>query len=965
MNGPFLKRVAIFLAIYFVGSRLGLLVTLGPGQVSPVWPPTGIALAAILLLGYRFWPIVALAVVVDHALRLPLGVTAIIAVGKTVEALLGAYLLRRFVGFSNRLARVRDVLGLAAVGAVFSTLVGAIICVVGLVLASVASWADFVSLLWLWWLGDGMGVLLAAPPMLVWAARPSVRLDRRTVAELALLMTSLLVACEAAFGGHLAPSEFDLPLAYMPFPFVIWAALRFGMHGAVTSALLTSIHAIAGTVHGHGPFVRSSPIENLILLQAFVAVIVLTALVLGAVTTERGRVARELRKSQGRYNLATTAGAVGVWDWDLETNEIYVDPVLKGILGYQDHEIQNHISDWDKLVHPDDVERVRAEVMSHQVAEAPHYEVAHRAVHKDGSTRWFLVRGNARRDKDGRPVRMTGTSIDITTNRQAEEALEQSERRARKQLAELEHLYQTAPVGLCLVDRELRWVRINERLAGFHGKPVSEHIGRRMKDLIPEIAAKSEPVYRKVFETGEPIVDAEVSGVTPADPDSERHWLASFYPLKLDDGTVYAVSNVVQDITSRKRAEMLQTGNSRVLELLAEDRDIVEVFEELARTVESQLGASSRCSILLVDRQKKHLRFCAAPNLPKEFHESVDGLPIGASEGSCGTAAYRHQTVIVADMMNDPLWEKYREVARRFNLKSSWSVPVLSESDQVLGTLCVFHTRRHEPTSRETDVTQKAASLARVAIEHTKALAALQDRETALRQSHAKIQDLAGRLIVAQEEERRRLSRELHDGLNQHLAALSFEIGFLRSRLPEQNADMRERLLALQTRAALVIEDVRHMSRELHPASLEHLGLVSALRTHCLEIEKQEPIRAKLTLVKVPEDIPREVALCLYRVAQEALRNAVKHSGAPEVRVTLTGAEGGLELYVADSGSGFDREGTHGGLGLVSMEERVRLLGGSFRLTSQPRLGTRLEVRVPVSQTQEPVGDPTVQKHRA
>ena len=701
MNRVFLKRVAIFLVLYFAATRLGLLATMGPGNVSPFWPPTGVALAAILLFGYRFWPVVALAIFLDHATRLPLAATIVLSFGKSIEALLGAYLLRRLVGFSNSLDRVDNVVALTVVGAGFSTMVGAAICVAGLALAGVAPWADFVSLWWLWWLGDGMGVLLAAPPMLVWAARPSLRLDRRTIAELAVLMTALLLACEAAFGGPLTVSNLHFPVAYLPFPIVIWAALRFGIHGAVTSAFLTSVHAVVGTVHGYGPFARASVLESLILVQAFVAVIVLTALALGAVTAERGEVARALRKSQRRYDLAANAGSVGVWDWNLETNEVYVDPLLKAILGYEDHEIPNHIKDWGSLVHPDDAERVKAEITSHRSGETAHYEVAHRAVHKDGTIRWFLVRGNARRDKDGRPVRMTGTSIDITTGRQAEEALEQSERRARKQLAELEHLYQTAPVGLCLVDREMRWVRINERLASFHGKPVSEHIGRRMQELIPEIAAKSEPFYRKVFDTREPIVDEEVSGVTPADPDTEKHWLASFYPLTTDDGTVYAVSNVVQDITSRKHAEMFQAGMSRVLERLAEGRDIVEVFDELARTVESQLGSSSRCSVLLADETKKRLRFCAAPNLPEEFHESVDGLPIGAAEGSCGTAAYRRQTVVVANMIQDPLWEKYREVARRFGLKSSWSVPILSESDQVLGTLCVFSTRPRQPTSQE------------------------------------------------------------------------------------------------------------------------------------------------------------------------------------------------------------------------------------------------------------------------
>ena len=265
--------------------------------------------------------------------------------------------------------------------------------------------------------------------------------------------------------------------------------------------------------------------------------------------------------------------------------------------------------------------------------------------------------------------------MDITTDRQAEEALEQSERRAREQFTELEHLYQTAPVGLCLMDRDLRWIRINERLAGFHGKPVSEHIGRRMNELIPEIARETEPVYRRVFETGEPIVDVEVSGVTPAEPDTERYWLASYYPLKLDDGTVHAVSTVVQEITARKRAEMLQAGTNRVLGLLARGGSLAEVLTELASTLESQLKVGPCCSILLLDEEKR-LRVYAAPSLPREFNEEVDGLPIGPSVGSCGSAAYRGETVIVTDIMENLLWKDYRELGARFGLRACWSVPI-------------------------------------------------------------------------------------------------------------------------------------------------------------------------------------------------------------------------------------------------------------------------------------------------
>jgi signal transduction histidine kinase len=164
-----------------------------------------------------------------------------------------------------------------------------------------------------------------------------------------------------------------------------------------------------------------------------------------------------------------------------------------------------------------------------------------------------------------------------------------------------------------------------------------------------------------------------------------------------------------------------------------------------------------------------------------------------------------------------------------------------------------------------------------------------------------------------------------------------------------------------------IINDARLMSRQLHPASLEHLGLVTSLRSLCAEIEKQEGIRVRLSLIDVPDHIHPDAALCLYRVAQEGLRNAAKHSGAKEVRVTLTGASRTIELYIADTGSGFDSAQIkeRGGLGLVSMEERVRLLGGSFRITSQPRLGTRIAAKVPLSrQPAEALPDP-LQQERA
>jgi signal transduction histidine kinase len=235
--------------------------------------------------------------------------------------------------------------------------------------------------------------------------------------------------------------------------------------------------------------------------------------------------------------------------------------------------------------------------------------------------------------------------------------------------------------------------------------------------------------------------------------------------------------------------------------------------------------------------------------------------------------------------------------------------------------------------------------------ERKKVEESLRSSEVTLRKSREKIQYLADKLLTTQEEERRILSRELHDDINQRVAMLAVDIGMLKQQLSEPEDLISDQLGQFQARAMELANDVRRISRELHPSVLEHLGLGAALKSHCAELSEGIGLQVKLTLRKLPEAIPSDVALCLYRVAQECLHNVARHSGAREARVVLRGTTSGLKLSISDAGVGFDMEKAYkkGTLGLISMEERVRLANGNFSVKSIPGNGTKLEVLVPLS----------------
>jgi PAS domain S-box-containing protein len=230
--------------------------------------------------------------------------------------------------------------------------------------------------------------------------------------------------------------------------------------------------------------------------------------------------------------------------------------------------------------------------------------------------------------------------------------------------------------------------------------------------------------------------------------------------------------------------------------------------------------------------------------------------------------------------------------------------------------------------------------------------AALRAREQSLGKTREGLRKLAARLLHAQEEERRRIAREMHDDWTQRLALLSFDIAKLARRIgdPEQALPL---LHAMQEQLEALSEDVHAVSRQLHPAILDDLGLVEALRSECTTLARRERIAIDYRADAIPPGLAKDAALCIYRVVQEALRNLAKHAAVKEAVVSLTVAGPELCVRVEDRGAGFDSaaERSHPGLGLSSMHERVRLVGADLAITSAPGQGTTVQVRVPLRRT--------------
>jgi PAS domain S-box-containing protein len=687
------------------------------------------------------------------------------------------------------------------------------------------------------------------------------------------------------------------------------------------------------------------------LLTVFIAVLCLALVVLIIESLSKRRLLSEVALFRDRLHKALFAGNSVAWDLDDKTGCDVWFGDLERLFGIPSETVCVHFQDFYRYVHPEDRARVSGAVAEARGNRSP-YAVEFRVVHEDGTIRWVSASGEFQYTKEGEPTRMLGVAVDITERKQSNEALVKSEEKFAK-------AFRSSPVILTLTRvRDHRYLDVNETFEQITGWNRDEVIGRTPLDIkIWVDPAKREEAVNLVlakksvrnFEVryrcknglegvglasaefieidGEPcllsaIVDitdrkrtedelrlkeselARMQGEAVATNfehqgirrDGGRVWIeAEVVPIHDRDGKPVGSQKLLREVTERKRAE----------QVLRESEERFRLVANTAPVMIWMAGTDKLCNYF----NKPWLDFT--------------GRPLEAELGN-GWAEGVHPEDLHHCL------QCYREA---FDRREAFELQYrLRRSDGEFRWMLDIGAPRFDPDGSFTGYIGSCIDIT--------------DRKLA----EEALATIGRRLIEAHEEERTWIGRELHDDINQRLALLAVELDRWNQDVPS-SAELHEQVRHAQQRITEIAKDVQSLSHRLHSSKLEYLGLAKAAGSFCRELSEQTGVEVNFSHRGIPRTLPQDVSLCVFRVLQEALQNAVKHSGVRNFKVELHGTSEKIELTVVDMGSGFEKDEafTRQGLGLISMRERLQLVNGELSVKSKPGAGTTIYARVPLN----------------
>ncbi|MBI3138735.1 MAG: PAS domain S-box protein [Sphingobacteriales bacterium] len=604
--------------------------------------------------------------------------------------------------------------------------------------------------------------------------------------------------------------------------------------------------------------------------------------------TEQRRAEAGLVESNARFQVVSKATSDIVWDWNLQTNELWWNDNYYSSLGYQKEKEIVGIDEWYNRIHPDERDRIRQNANQAIRGKNTVWRDEYRYLKPDGGYLHFLDRGFIIRNESGIAVRMIGSMTDMTPVYAAQRKIEESEMRLRT-------ILDTDPECIKLIDRDGCFLDINKAgLLMLETDQMGEILGRSVLPFIADkYKMKAEETIRDAFGGKAGAVEYEMITLK-----QNKRWCEmNVVPFRNTAGDVVSVLGVTRDITERKKAELaVRFSEEKYRTLVEQAADTIALYDEKGNILDTN---TSSCRLLGYTREELAGMRLDQLLLPEEIEENpvrYDVLSAGGSTVKIRRMRRKDGSVVVTEVRSQQLPDgRFLSVVR--------------------------------------DMTERIRA------------------EEELKSSYKAIRNLTAHLQNIREEERANIAREIHDELGQQLTVLKMDIAWLNKRFQGVDEKVNLRLKDLLIMLDETVQSVRRISSQLRPSLLDDLGLIAAMEWQLGEFEKRAGIKTGLSAPQDEIPVPDTAKTALFRIFQESLTNVVRHSSAKKVSVELKEEQGQLVMTIKDDGKGFDltRVAEKKTLGILGMKERSEMMGGRYEIRSIPGEGTTVVVSVPVS----------------